>query len=209
MDTDNHFNGFGLHGVYDSKYDRVIITKIDYIPINSDVKYDSVTQEFYINKIYPQNSITTTTTTTTPTITTTDTTTRPPLIVREIVYVTDDKYFCNKSWTLSFNLNINKWTSFHSYIPNFYIAENNFFYSGLNDCCADFDAIIGGVPLEPTTTTTTSTSSTTTTSTTTIAPIPRDCDLEGEGIQQDCGLEGEAEEIPNVTTTTTTTTIVL
>ena len=207
VDTDNHFNGFGLHGVYDSKYDRVIITKIDYIPINSDVKYDSVTQEFYINKIYPQNSITTTTTTTTPTITTTDTTTRPPLIVREIVYVTDDKYFCNKSWTLSFNLNINKWTSFHSYIPNFYIAENNFFYSGLNDCCSDFDAIIGGVPLEPTTTTTTSTSSTTTTSTTTIAPIAKDCDLEGEGIQQDCGLEGEAEEIPNVTTTTTTTIV--
>jgi hypothetical protein len=207
VDTDNHFNGFGLHGVYDSKYDRVIITKIDYIPINSDVKYDSITREFYINNIYPQNSITTTTTTTTPTITTTDTTTRPPLIFREIVYVTDDKYFCNKSWTLSFNLNINKWTSFHSYIPNFYIAENNFFYSGLNDCCADFDAIIGGVPLEPTTTTTTSTSSTTTTSTTTIAPFVKDCDLEGEGVQQDCDLEGEAEEIPNVTTTTTTTAL--
>ena len=34
VDTDNHFNGIGLHGVYDSKFDRVIITKLDYIPID-------------------------------------------------------------------------------------------------------------------------------------------------------------------------------
>ena len=32
VNIDNHFNGLGLHGVYDSKYDRIIITKLDYIP---------------------------------------------------------------------------------------------------------------------------------------------------------------------------------
>ena len=30
VDTDNHFNGIGLHGVYDSKFERIIITKLLY-----------------------------------------------------------------------------------------------------------------------------------------------------------------------------------
>ena len=50
-DTDNHFNGIGLHGVYDSKYDRVIVTKLDYIPIDPRVKYDATTKEFYIEEV--------------------------------------------------------------------------------------------------------------------------------------------------------------
>jgi hypothetical protein len=41
VDTDNHFNGVGLHAVYDSKFDRVIITKLDYIPLTSNIKYDN------------------------------------------------------------------------------------------------------------------------------------------------------------------------
>jgi hypothetical protein len=143
---DNHFNGVGLHGVYDSKYDRVIISKLDYIPQNSDVKYDSTTNDFYVERIIPQNDENIS-----------------PVIIREIVYLTDIQYFCNKSWTLSFNVNTKSWTSFHSYIPNWYIGENNFFYSGLNDGC-DLHAIaVEEIPA-------------TTTSTTTYIP---DCALEG------------------------------
>jgi hypothetical protein len=29
------------------------------------------------------------------------------------------------------------------YIPNWYIAENNFFTPGINGCCSDFDFIVG------------------------------------------------------------------
>jgi len=116
VNTDNHFNGIGLHGVYDSKYDRVIISKLDYIPLSTDIKYDADKKEFYIEK----------TQTSTP--------------LRVVVEVTDVEYFCNKSWTLSFNMNTKSWVSFHSYIPNWYIAENNFFYSGLNGGC-DLEAI--------------------------------------------------------------------
>jgi len=64
VDTDNNFNGIGLHGVYDSKFERVIVTKIDYIPIDKDVKYDPITKEFYIETIYDVIQPTTTTTTT-------------------------------------------------------------------------------------------------------------------------------------------------
>ena len=91
--TDNHFNGIGLHGVYDSKYDRVILTKLDYVPLSEDIKYDSETQEFYIEEIIPIiiktcdlegeaviiTGPTTTTTTSSTTVTTTITTTLAPI----------------------------------------------------------------------------------------------------------------------------------
>jgi hypothetical protein len=137
--TDNHFNGLGLHGVYDSKYDRVIITKLDYIPINKNVKYDADTREFYLE------------------------TTLNNSVIKTLVYLTDREYFCNKSWTLSYNINTQSWISFHSYIPNWYIAENNFFYSGLNDCCSEIEAIVAEIVGTTTSTTTVPVTTTTTT----------------------------------------------
>ena len=44
--------------------------------------------------------------------------------------------------------------SFHTYLPNFYVGENNFFYSGLNEGC-DITAIAVTEIPSPTTTTTT------------------------------------------------------
>jgi hypothetical protein len=174
IDIDNHFNGIGLHGVYDSKYDRVIISKLDYTPLTDEVKWDEVTNEFYIELVFPQYNTTTTTTTNGESPTTT--TTVAPLVIRKRVYLSDSEYFCNKSWTLSYNLNTQSWVSFHSYIPNWYIAENNFFYSGLNIGC-DLEIIAfeegfttSTTSTSSTSTTTTSTSSTTTTTTTTVAP---------------------------------------
>jgi len=75
VDVDNHFNGIGLHGVYDSKFDRVIITKLDYIPIDPDVKYDPVTKDFYIETVQhiPNATSTTSTTLTSSTTSTTST----------------------------------------------------------------------------------------------------------------------------------------
>jgi hypothetical protein len=113
-DTDNNFTKVGIHAVYDSKYDRIIISKLDYIPQPqwiATMTYNIVTKEYYV--------------------------------AGEVVQLLDPVYFCNKSWTLSFNLNTKSWISFHSYIPNYYIAENNFFYSGLNQGCdLDFVAAI-------------------------------------------------------------------
>lgn len=74
VDTDNNFNGIGLHGVYDSKFERVIITKLDYIPVDKDVKYDPVTKEFYVEStVYVVLPTTTTTTSSVPLPTTTTT----------------------------------------------------------------------------------------------------------------------------------------
>ena len=156
-DTDNHFNGIGLHGVYDTKFDRVIITKLDYIPLNENIEYNPALKQFFIEVEGQQVQ----------------------------VLLTDPDYFCNKSWTVSFNFNTKSWTSFHSYIPNFYIGENNFFYSGINGCCYDFDFVAGPIVPDPTTTTTT-----------TARPL-------------ECNITGTAFAIYTTTTTTTTTPIVI
>jgi hypothetical protein len=98
---DNSYKGLGLSGVYDSKYDRVIITKLDYIPQPDYVgviTYNTTTNEFYVGET--------------------------------VVSLTDLTYFCNRSWTLSFNMNTKSWVSFHTYLPNYYIGDNNFYYSG-------------------------------------------------------------------------------
>lgn len=123
INVDNNFIGVGLHGVYDNRFDRIIITKLDYLPLFDDIILDPYTQKFSLDGVE--------------------------------IDITDPIYFCNKSWTLSFNLNTKSWISFHSYVPNFYIAENNFFYSGLNDCCTVFDFIAGELVANPITTTTT------------------------------------------------------
>jgi hypothetical protein len=168
VDTDNHFNGVGLHGVYDSKFDRVIITKLDYIPLDNNIKYDKDLKQFYIEEVVGDYTL------------------------RTEVFLTDPDYFCNKSWTVSFNFNTKTWVSFHTYLPNFYIAENNFFYSGMNGCCEDFDFVVGPlVPSPPVTTTTTTTR-------------VLDCVIEADAFALDCHISASAVEIVPTTTTTTT-----
>jgi hypothetical protein len=81
---DNHFKNIGLHGVYDSVYDRVIITKLDYAPKRDDIKYDPVTKEFYIEKRIPQNTTTSTSTTSTTSTTTSTTTIACNLVISEV-----------------------------------------------------------------------------------------------------------------------------
>jgi len=46
------------------------------------------------------------------------------------IQLTDSKYFCNKSWTMSFSFLSNSWISYHSYLPNYYIGYPNTFQSG-------------------------------------------------------------------------------
>ena len=195
--TDNHFNGIGLHGVYDSRFDRVIITKLDYIPVNDDVKYDSVNKKFYVIVGDTEQE--------------------------QEVYLFDREYFCNKSWTMSFDFSTKSWISFHSYLPNFYIGENNFYYSGINNCCTQFTAVLqtpdrsdideefvelegyfGEVqPEEIITTSTTTTSDPLFTTTTTTGYVP-DCDLDISILEQiSCDIDGVGYiTVPSPTTTT-------
>ena len=216
VDTDNHFKNIGVHGVYDSVFERVIITKLDYVPqLGKEIFYDEVNKEFYVNQPVAGD-----------------------LVVKRYIQVTDLEYFCNKSWTLSFNFNTKSWVSFHTYLPNFYIGENSFFYSGLNEGCdvtavavtlipsptttttttriiycnltgtavvVGYPCLLGGTASQQTTTTTTSTSTSTTTTTTTAVPF--DCRLIPGSFttEPDCRLTA-GEFIREAVTTTSTTT---
>lgn len=48
---DNNFKGVGLHGVYDMRYNRVIITKLDFLPLRNDIVYDTQTDTFRLDNI--------------------------------------------------------------------------------------------------------------------------------------------------------------
>jgi hypothetical protein len=110
-------------------------------------------------------------------------------VIRRVIDLSDAEYFCNKSWTISFNVNTKSWISFHSYLPNWYIAENNFYYSGLNGCCDIFDFVaFNTIPVGPTTTTTTTPYITTSTTTT----IGTGCNFTGVITRTYCDLSGEA-----------------
>ena len=180
VDTDNHFKNIGLHGVFDSKFERIIITKLDYIPQpTKDVFYDEVAKEFYVNQPIAGD-----------------------IEVKKYVEVTDLEYFCNKSWTASFNLNTKSWVSFHTYLPNFYIGENNFFYSGLNEGCDVTAIAVTEIPSPTTTTTTTRIIYCNLTGTAVVTGYPS-CLLEGTVIEETTTTTTSTSTSSTTTTTTT------
>lgn len=174
VNIDNHFNGVGIHGVYDHEYDRFILTKIDYEPLSEGVKYDPESEVFYVEESYGTG-----------------------LKFRRVVQLTDPTQFANRSWSLSFNFKIMSWVSFHSYIPNWYMPSTKGFLSGSNVCCDEMEGFAMDSYHDPsvstTTTTTIPTTSTTTTkapgiSTTTTTTTIRDCDFDVEVTPMDCNV---------------------
>ncbi len=163
VDNDNHFNGIGLHGVYDAVYQRIIITKLDYVPLDRNIWFDAEVNKFYLKMASGYNFE---------------------------VFVTDQDYFCNKSFTVSFNFNTKSWISFHSYLPNWYVGENKYFYSGVNYCPNDFDVLVGKMLPEFKTTTTSTTRKIMPTTTTTTTLYLSDCTIEGEVTRSMCEIEG-------------------
>lgn len=61
-----------------------------------------------------------------------DTATKKFMLDEEEVSLTDSTYFCNRSFTASYNFLTKSWVSFHSFIPNYYIDQIDFNQSGIN-----------------------------------------------------------------------------
>lgn len=60
-----------------------------------------------------------------------------PTTEKVVVELGDPRYFCNKSLTMSFSFISNSWSSWHSYIPNYYIEHTNYFQAGYNSGTPD------------------------------------------------------------------------
>lgn len=98
---DNNFDGVGLHFCFDKRYSRIILTKLDYKLIDKKVQYNADNNTFYL----------------------------PNENGNILIDLKDPKYFCNKSWTISFACKDKEWGSFHTYTPNFYIQHSDHFES--------------------------------------------------------------------------------
>lgn len=107
VNIDNAFNGIGLHAVYDAYFGRLLLTKKDYEPLSSSIKYDE--NGFYIEKVISED-----------------------YTGKEYIDLNDKEYFCNKSWTLSYSFKTGSWISWHSYLPDYYVQFYSHFNSGWN-----------------------------------------------------------------------------
>lgn len=103
-DLDNNYLGVGITMSFDKRFNRFVLTKLDWKCTDSSVTYNSTLRTF--NKVISG----------TPTV----------------INLGDPKYFKNCSWTMSYNFYMKSWTSSHSYKPNYYIDFIEFFGSGIN-----------------------------------------------------------------------------
>jgi len=162
INIDNSFNQIGLNGVYDNFYKRLILTKLDYEPLSEAIKYDGTNFYIDSIEIpESQTTIPSSTYQCCPDSYEIRPSDAPPYVVcfnpqneeklpigtcispevinakpgyrgKTIISVNDPNYFCNKSWSISFSFKTNSWISFHSFTPNYYIAHENYFQSGVN-----------------------------------------------------------------------------
>lgn len=120
VNKDNFANpeGIGVMFIYDYYNNRLLMTKKNY-EFKDESQYGGIYQEnnCEIGKIYFNAN-----------------TNRFVYITDidcsyDIISVKDEQYFCDKSYTLSYSYNLDAWTSFHSFIPDYYLYNRNNFYS--------------------------------------------------------------------------------
>mgnify|MGYP000356735102 FL=1 len=103
-EIDNPYKDIGISMAWDSRYNRVFITKRDY----------KLKPQFKTLIEYTDNEFSITET-------------------GEIVDVNNSEYFENVSWTVAYSPLLKSWISFYSFMPNYYIEHNNYFQTGLNN----------------------------------------------------------------------------
>ena len=124
---DNAFEGLGISMVWDDRYSRLFITKLDAkvksgitlhqgdegtMPLNSVAigrRYTDDKEDLDFYYLPPTGG--------------------KPFIVHP---QTHPEIFDDASWTISYSPLTKSWVSFHSFLPNYYVAHNNYFSSGLN-----------------------------------------------------------------------------
>lgn len=114
-----NINGIGLLATYDNYYNRILLTKKDYYPTipytliasttadaNNTIKFNGTNFILALaNQVGGFNYTT--------------------------VYLNDPNIFENYSFTISFSIDDLAWIGFHSYIPNFYVRNQNDYYAFL------------------------------------------------------------------------------
>lgn len=102
---DNSYKGLGITMGWDDRLERVFLTKLDYKTVRTDIsyQYDEV-GFFYLDD--EKNRID--------------------------IDLTDTTYFKDCSFTIAYSPLSDMWISYYSFKPNYYIAYNNYFQTGIN-----------------------------------------------------------------------------
>ena len=104
-DIDNPQAGIGIVMGWDERYERVFITKLDYL-VRKDLT-GIITYENF--KYYYQE-----------------------INLRKEVQLTDPTYFENKSWTVAYSPKLKNFISFYSFLPNFFVPLLGHFQTIIN-----------------------------------------------------------------------------
>lgn len=132
IDIDNNpanKNGVGYLATYDARHERVVFTKKDYLlrpefysqvtvepniiaapydQLYFDIEYGA----FCIRTLKPGPGL---------------------FWIRHVIDLTNTAYFINRSWTISYSIHTDSWCSWHSYLPNFYLHNQENFFSTIYD----------------------------------------------------------------------------
>lgn len=111
LDAPSHEYGTGIISIIDPKHKRIIIHKKDFEPlreVSTDLDDLLSNKLVWFNGRFLANA---------------------KGDYTKIVKFGDKEYFANKSWTISYSLTDKQWVSYHSYMPDFFLNDRNFFYS--------------------------------------------------------------------------------
>jgi len=104
LDIDNKFKGVGISMGWDAKFERVFITKKDYV-LKSGINKNNFTVTADKKLMYQE----------------------------EEVFFTNTNLFEDVSWTIAYKVSDGVWISYYSFMPNFYIGLNDHFQTYHND----------------------------------------------------------------------------
>jgi len=92
VDTDNHAKGLGITMGWDERFERVFITKLDYVPVDKNqIVYDEESKKFFIGGTNLE------------------------------ALFSDTSLWENHSWTIAYSPKMKNFISFYSFLPNYYI----------------------------------------------------------------------------------------
>lgn len=102
-DIDVVYNGIGLHSEFDYDLKLWFLTKKDFSLVNSD---QAGRYHYADGEFFFDNNV---------------------------ILLSDTSHFINRSFTISYSPVSELWYSFYSFVPDFYLSQGLFMYSGLND----------------------------------------------------------------------------
>ncbi len=108
----NNFKWFGMAITYDSRLKRILFTKRD-----AELLPEYKGKVSLVDNLFKLE---------------TDVELTPSGYSQIVIEPTDSTYFCNKSFTISWNPLTNSFTSFLTYTPNYYLNNQSYFSSGVN-----------------------------------------------------------------------------